>query len=155
MGASQGRADTMVPSSWACDCQDERKPPRLSRTIVHFTQRKEERKLTKPSGLRLYSRAERDQESPVRRGVGRIEVTQTPCDPVYDSDTPRLKNLGRSKSGPGRADQVLEQVSKERGLELIYIITPPRSFFFWGLSSLSLSLPATLSLQLLVMCITP
>jgi len=50
---------------------------------------------------------------------------------------------------------VLEQVSKERGLELIYIITPPRSFFFWGLSSLSLSLPATLSLQLLVMCITP
>ena len=107
MGASQGRADTMVPSSWACDCQDERKPPRLSRTIVHFTQRKEERKLTKPSGLRLYSR---DQESPVRRGVGRIEVTQTPCDPVYDSDTPRLKNLGRGKSGPGRADQVQSEI---------------------------------------------
>ena len=77
---------------------------------MHFTQRKEERKLTKPSGLRLYSRAERDQESPVRRGVGRIEVTQTPCDPVYDSDTPRLKNLGRSKSGPGRADQVQSEI---------------------------------------------
>ena len=109
MGASQGR-DTMVPSSCACDCQDERKPPRLSRTIFHFSQRKEERKLTKPSGFRLYSRSERDQESPVRRGVGRIEVTQTLCDPVYDSDTPLLKNLGPSKSGHGRADQVQSEI---------------------------------------------